>query len=199
VLLELGALGSGLAGAELCGFGPIAAAARAAQLIARFRPERVLLAGIAGAYDLDRAPIGTAVDFDAVALDGVGAGEGDRFSPASAIGFPSWQPEPSETPRAIAERIDLPGRDGSRLLLTVCACSDGEAMAARRRARFPQVLGEDMEGFAVAAACALSDVPLRIVRGISNAVGDRRRGSWRFEEALSAAHQAAAAVLETWT
>ena len=35
---------------ELCGFGPIAAAARAAELISRFRPLRVLLLGIAGSY-----------------------------------------------------------------------------------------------------------------------------------------------------
>ncbi len=38
---------------QLCGFGPIAAAARAGALIARYKPERVLLVGIAGSFDTE--------------------------------------------------------------------------------------------------------------------------------------------------
>jgi futalosine hydrolase len=52
-----------------------------------------------------------------------------------------------------------------------------------------------MEGFAVAAACALEGIPLRIVRGISNEVGDRRPEHWRIPAALAAARERALEVL----
>ena len=42
---------------ELCGFGPIASAARTAALVARHAPRLVVLAGIAGRFD-ERLAIG---------------------------------------------------------------------------------------------------------------------------------------------
>ena len=56
---------------------------------------------------------------------------------------------------------------------------------------------EDMEGFAVAMACALNETPLRIVRGISNEVGDREPANWRIPLALGAARELAMEVLES--
>lgn len=52
-----------------------------------------------------------------------------------------------------------------------------------------------MEGFAVATACAMAGIPLCIVRGISNAVGDRRPDHWRIPAALAAARERALALL----
>jgi nucleoside phosphorylase len=46
-----------------------------------------------------------------------------------------------------------------------------------------------MEGFGVALACALERVPLAIVRGISNLVGDREPARWRIPAALAAARR----------
>ena len=60
-----------------------------------------------------------------------------------------------------------------------------------RRARFRDALAEDMEGFAVAFACALAGVPVSIVRGISNVVGDRDPAHWRIPAALAARARAA--------
>ena len=60
--------------AMLLGFGPVAAAARAAALIAQHRPERVLLVGIAGTYDEVALPVGAAARLAACAVDGIGAG-----------------------------------------------------------------------------------------------------------------------------
>jgi futalosine hydrolase len=48
-------------------------------------------------------------------------------------------------------------------------------------------MAEDMEGFGVALACRLHGVPVDIVRGISNTVGDRDKARWRVETALEAA------------
>jgi len=44
-------------------------------------------------------------------------------------------------------------------------------------------------------ACDLADVPLRIVRGISNRVGDRDSSNWRIPGALAAARRLAIELL----
>lgn len=79
---------------ELCGFGPVAAAARTARLLATAAPDRVLLVGIAGRLD-DRLGLGRAYWFAEVACYGVGAGSGAGFQPAAALGWPQWPGEPS--------------------------------------------------------------------------------------------------------
>jgi futalosine hydrolase len=200
--LDAGGLPPGLALPALCGFGPVAAAARTAELLARLRPRRVLLLGIAGAYDLADDPLGCARSFDAVTLDGVGAGEGEGLRGPSALGFPQWPGSVGEDQPAIEERLSLdrppPGSGvlARPLLVSSCAAADGEVMAERRRRRFPGAAAEDMEAFAVAFACALARVPLCVVRGISNLVGDRDPRRWRIPQALAAARTAAIAALE---
>jgi futalosine hydrolase len=52
-----------------------------------------------------------------------------------------------------------------------------------------------MEGYAVALACALAGVPVSIVRGASNVVGDRDPARWRIPSALSAARERALRML----
>ncbi len=44
---------------------------------------------------------------------------------------------------------------------------------------FPDAMAEDMEGFGVALACRFAEVPLSIVRGFSNWVGDRNHSNWK--------------------
>jgi futalosine hydrolase len=44
-----------------------------------------------------------------------------------------------------------------------------------------------MEAFAVAAACQLQNVPLRVVRGISNIAGDRDHSKWKIADAMHSA------------
>ena len=48
-----------------------------------------------------------------------------------------------------------------------------------------------MEGFAVALAARIADVPIAVVRGISNHVGDRKVDGWQVPEALDAAWRVA--------
>lgn len=188
----------------LCGFGPIAASARTSQLLARLSPARVVLVGIAGTYDAALLPVGSAVEFDAVAIEGIGAGEGRGLAGPLALGFPQWPGGAESEP--IHDRIVLssgisadPGalrdRTRSALLLTTCAASDSAHQAGVRRERFPEALAEDMEGFAVAFACALHGVPVHVVRGISNVVGDRDPTHWRIPAALAAARLVALDVL----
>ena len=190
--------GLGLEGAEIeiCGFGPVAAAARSAALIERRRPAALLLVGIAGTFDPGRWPVGTAASFEGVAIEGIGVGEGERLLAPPALGFPQWPAR--EGARAIHDRLALrPAASGARaaLLLTTCAASDSPEQAALRRRRFPEAAGEDMEGFAVALAAELAGVPCGIVRGFSNVVGERDPARWRIPAALAAARELARSLL----
>ncbi len=186
---------------EICGFGPIAAAARTAQLLNRIPVRRIILVGIAGSYDGRRSPVGTAVTFDEVASEGVGAGQGDLFRGAAALGFAQWPGSPDTCDGAVYERLRLEPlvptdhTTASRLLVTVCAASGSMAEASRRRTSFPNAAAEDMEGFGVALAGALHQVPVSVVRGISNIAGDRGRNHWEIESALENARRLVVAAL----
>lgn len=189
---------------EVCGFGPIAAAARTMQLIASLDPLQVILVGIAGAFG-DETKIGTATCFRRVACDGIGVGMREDFVSASAIGWNQWMSAVDETnpqSHAIGDQIELPCRshDGfevSTELLTVCAASAKASEADLRRQRYPQAVAEDMEGFGVAMACRLAGVPLQIVRGLSNRAGDRDKANWEIKASLEAASELALKILST--
>ena len=175
---------------EICGFGPVSAAAHAARLVTLLSPRRVLLVGIAGTFAPARAEVGSACTFARVRLDGVGVGSGPGFTPPSQIGLPQWEGGAGER---IEETLEIAG-GGTGELLTVCAASASPEEAAARSRRYPEAVAEDMEGFAVALACRRSDVPVAVVRGISNVAGDRAAKRWRWEEALAACRDA----LDVW-
>jgi futalosine hydrolase len=197
-LRDLGGFGTGTCILAQCGFGPVAAAARTAQLIGQLSPKRVLLVGIAGAYDTDRHEIGSAMEFGEVALHGVGAGEGADFEGPPSLGFPQWPGSPGTCKHPVVDSLPLSAPNSPELghLLSTCAASKNNEESARRIGLFPNSIAEDMEGFAVALACALSETPVRIVRGISNQVGNREPGTWRIPAALAAARVMAMEVLE---
>jgi len=162
-----------------CGFGPVVAAARTSTLIAELAPRRVILVGIAGTLRPDRLPVGTAAGFRSVALDGLGTGHDQ--TPL----FPQW-PGDDHSP-SIHDRLPLAYQGEERHLLTVGRSSADDSDVEDRRRRFPDADAEDMEGFGVAAACALAERPLHIVRGVSNLAGDRDHARWEIDAALEAA------------
>ncbi|WP_146575824.1 futalosine hydrolase [Neorhodopirellula pilleata] len=187
---------------ELCGFGVIAAAALTTRHLIRHRPDHVVLAGIAGTLHPDIA-VGSAVWFSEVLCDGIGVGGefGDPFISASELGWSQVNLPGAEdgNPIEISDRLPLMlpttvTPDSSPLerassLLTVCAASASPAMAACRRERArdqatADLVAEDMEGFAVATACRLANVPLSIIRGISNIAGDRDHRRWEIDLAI---------------
>jgi futalosine hydrolase len=189
-------------GIELCGFGPIVAAARTAQLLAWYSPKQVILLGIAGSL-ADNLQIGFAYQFDRVACFGVGVETESGFQTAGDMGWQQWAREPAvgdwlllsqDAPQAVD--TGGPYKSSGLLLLTSCSASGSRDEAARRLARFPHATAEDMEGFAVAAACRLAGVPLKIIRGISNRAGNRQHHDWKVEQALLAAAKLTGQVLE---
>lgn len=190
-LLELGGLPEALGGLALVGFGPVAAAARTAQLLGARRPARALLLGLAGSFRAHDAPPGSALAFARVGLEGVGVGGGEQARAASQIGFAQWHDERGR----VHESLPLWAAQRGELL-SVCSASASRDEARARAARHPQALAEDMEGFGVALACHLFGVPLAIVRGISNLVGERERARWDVHGALGAAHALARHTLQ---
>lgn len=183
--------------AELCGFGPVAAAARASHLLADSDADVVLLAGIAGAYDAERiVPMGSAVWCDEVTLEGVGAGEGDAFLSVDQLGFPLLEVDEnvaigSTLPARTLHEADSEGNGNATRIgaLTVCAASGDAAHAARRKHLHPHATIEEMEGFGVALAARLFGVEFAMVRGVSNVAGDRHVATWKIDEALASVRQ----------
>lgn len=176
---------------ELCGFGPVVAAARAASLIVAHQPQQVVLCGIAGSLG-GTLHLASAYRFDSVACYGIGVGCGQQFRPASNVGWRQWPGDGAgqAVSAPIGDVIELSKLRSStehRLLLTACAASQDESDVALKRALYPQAVAEDMEGFAVAAAGQLAGVPVSIVRGISNRAGDREHTHWKIADAMNAA------------
>ncbi len=169
-----------VSGAHLCGFGPIEAAARTAQLLAVHRPSQVLLLGIAGSL-AGRLTPGSAAVFSEVICFGIGAGTGSQFISADEMGW-SQSPIALHTGQTKAETDVL-----ASALLTSCAASGTDHDARDRAERFPQAAAEDMEGYGVALSCQMAGIPLTVIRGISNEAGNRNLSQWRISDALRSA------------
>ena len=166
---------------ELCGFGPIAAAATTMQLLAA-QPTSVVLLGIAGTYQAERFPVGSATKFNHVICHGVGVGSGTQFTPASELG---WRQGP-----AVGDRLACANSitdDFDCDLLTVCSAADSLTEATTRQTKNQTAVGEDMEAFGVAIACHMLNIDFEVIRGFSNIAGDRNKTNWRIDQALSAA------------
>jgi futalosine hydrolase len=180
---------------ELCGFGPVAAAARTCRLLCLHPARRVILVGIAGRFD-DRLAVGSACRFHRVACHGIGAGSGADFMAAGALGWLQWPGDPPDPAHEIGDVLPcttntVPTAGRTELLLTTCAAAASDDDVRHRRRLHPEATAEDMEGFGVALACRLCATPVDIVRGISNTAGDRAKSRWR----VSAALEAAAAIV----
>ena len=174
----LGPAAPGLQEPEFCGVGIAESAVLVARLLERRRPDRVLLIGIAGSYDLERWPVATAREASQVTLIGVGAHVGHEVVPIRAQATSTTQ-------------VVLPLESTSGLpMLTVAAAAD-EDMAERRRARHPDAIGEEMEGAAIAMACAAQQIPFTMIRGCSNLAGDRTHSRWDIQGAMRAAWELA--------
>ena len=170
----------------LCGFSLAVAGARAAELLAREKPSRVVLIGIAGTLDADAAAVGSAWTFSTVRVDGIGCGEGSRFEDARALNLPLFSGEDGADAEPLYDSLPLAG-PGSATLVSVASAAGSPEEALRRRRRHPGAIAEDMEAFAVAFACARAGVALHVVRGISNIAGERDKTEWRVKPALEAA------------
>ena len=190
--------------AEVCGFGPVEAAVGCGLMIDRHQPRRVILAGIAGSLN-DQIMPGQAFCFQNVALHGIGvrdAVSGDvshqwnhRFSHAE-----TWLGKPFNGICSLNTLGEQHRQSTLENLLTVCTTASSQSEARDRAATLSNggtfaaddFAAEDMEGFSVAMTCATRNIPLLIIRGISNVAGQHGHANWKIDNAM----QSAAALLK---
>lgn len=167
------------------GVGLLDATRRATLLLEEFEPDECLLVGLAGSRDPARAAPGALVLGTAVRNEAIGAGHADAFVPLAAMGL---RDEPL-APDLLALVDDVLPRDVvvvRGIVGSVAAASGSPAEARAWATRHPDVLVEEMEGYGVALACRDADVPLAIVRAVSNAAGDRDVARWELDAAFAA-------------
>ncbi len=174
----------------VCGFGMISSGIQTTRLILQDRPTRVWLTGIAGALT-DRLKVGQAYHFEAVQQYGIGVGSGERFVPASKLG---WEHLKTPVGMSIGDRIDLSvpstiAPSVSPLLLTVSASAADKRDTELRASSVPVAEAEDMEAFSVAMSCRLENIEVCVIRGISNIAGNRDHSTWKIENAMQRASE----------
>ncbi|SCG58790.1 futalosine hydrolase [Micromonospora humi] len=184
------------------GVGPAVAAAATARLLALAeaagRPYRaVVSAGIAGGF-VDRVAVGGTVLADRSVAADLGAESPTGFIPVEELGM---APELLGVGRTVAAdptllvalRAALPAATVGTVLTvgTVTGTAESTAILAGRH---PDAVAEAMEGYGVAVAAALADVPFAELRTISNPIGPRDRDAWRMRDAFAALTTAAAAL-----
>ena len=174
------------------GVGAANAAAATAEALAR-EPYRVAIsAGVAGGF-AGAAEVGMLLVADRIVAADLGAEDPeapDGFASVDSLGFGSAVVD--ARPIAALDRLGAVRGD----LLTVNTVTGSAAGAARLVRRYPNAIGEAMEGYGVAVAASRVGVLAAEVRGVSNLVGPRDRSAWRIGEALAALTAAVPAMIE---
>lgn len=153
----------------------------------------VISAGIGGAFK-GKAEIGDLLLARHVVAADFGAGaprdetHPDGFLSVDELGFGSATADGGRLP-------GVPAVVGTILTVTCATGTDERAEELTRR--YPEAVGEAMEGYGVAAAAALFDeLPFAEVRAVSNFIGRREREAWRIGTALAALTEAARPIAE---
>nr|AAK97743.1 hypothetical 23.6 kDa protein [Alkalihalophilus pseudofirmus OF4] len=179
------------------GVGVAKAAAATAFKLAGEQYKLVINAGIAGGFT-GRAEIGTVVLAEQVICADLGAESDSGFLTVDELGFGSGvmdvdRPALLSVYKAL-EQTELVVNKGE--VLTLSTVTGTKESTLELMERYPDALAEAMEGFGVASACALCEVPFMEMRTISNAIGPRDREAWRIKEALLSLEEASKTISE---
>ncbi|WMT38922.1 futalosine hydrolase [Paenibacillus sp. D2_2] len=177
---------------QLCGVGPISAAAEtAAYLAANSNYDLVISAGIGGGF-IGRAEIGSIAIADNIIAADLGAETGNGFSSLDELGFGS-----SSIPvaTALTEELMKSIQDAGwpvciGPILTLSTVTGTQNTADDLTHRIPRAVAEAMEGYGAAFAAHRLNIPVMEIRAISNAIGPRNRELWRIGDALQALERA---------
>ena len=148
--------------------------------------EAVLSIGIGGAFP-GRAEPGELLLARRVVAADLGADSPEGFLSVDALGFGSSTLDGGRIP-GLAAVVGT--------ILTVNTATGTDERAAELMERHPAAVGESMEGYGVASAAALAELPFAEVRAVSNLVGKRDRGAWRLDLAFAALTAAALPIAE---
>lgn len=189
----------------ITGVGPVNAGIALGQALA-LCPQcaGVVNVGLAGSFDLTIAPLGSTIVVREEIWPEYGLAD-EHGVDAAALGFPQWCGPHSplgaakantHQGQAVIDRLPLcvqPHLLGlgpvqhlpQGISLTVAGVSNSAARAAFLQQRYAPLV-ENMEGFAVALACARHKLPLLELRTISNVVGSRQAKDRDFPLAFAA-------------
>jgi futalosine hydrolase len=172
------------------GVGAVNAAHAVTVAILHDKPSAIVVCGIGGAYPSSGLQIGDVACAEVEIYGDLGAQSPAGFLDMSALGFPVVDGPSGQLFNELPMQL-FPATHRVRFV-TVSTCTGTKADALAIEARTRGAV-ENMEGAAVAHVAHLHGVPVGEVRGISNIVTDRDRGSWKLQEAAAAAQEAALA------
>ena len=167
----------------LCGIGPAAAAFSSGELIRGLAPERVILAGIGGAFRQSGLEPGDLVQASSECFADLGYRDGARFYNLDHMKLDMLPLRE----RALGCHWPLHLLDNRRSrhsFLTVSSITNSVERAEALRATFGAGV-ENMEGAAVAMACSVHGIACSQIRAVSNWVGPRNPSVWKTREPLA--------------
>lgn len=179
----LGARSAGIG--QPVGVGLVLAAVGAARALAEGPAQAVVLLGTCGAYKSAGWGPGTVVVARRVHLV-------DPSALSRAAEFPPPMPTSLDADPRLVEALADAGARPADIATTLAITVDDRAAAFVAQATATHV--EHLEAFAVAAACAASNVRFAAVLGVANRVGASARAEWRANH-VHASEQAAGVVL----
>ncbi|HEY8616527.1 5'-methylthioadenosine/S-adenosylhomocysteine nucleosidase [Phenylobacterium sp.] len=165
-----------------CGIGKVNAAAAATLLLAVFGARALVFSGVAGGLDPE-LPVGALVLADWLATHDYGVVSAGKFTATASGVIPIGAPPLSELPpvgadvRRVLERLAEAVRDRAAGPVRLGGVVTGDyflncaATRDRLRARFG-ALGVDMESGAVQQVAEAWDVPLYVIRTLSDLAGE---------------------------
>ncbi len=181
-------------GVLITGVGPLNAALAFGKSLQYIKKNTTVVnVGLAGSFNLDKAPLCSHWRITKEVYPEYGLVTADNVD-AEALGFPQWR-----TPSNVVwDSIVLPELltlnsllrhcpiQGNATAMTVAGVTCCPERAARLAMPYSGPLLENMEGFALALACARHGVPFLEIRTVSNLVGTRDPESRAFKGALAA-------------
>lgn len=167
------------------GVGSAAAAASVAKALSERTVDFVISAGIGGGFHGQVGVGGLAVADTIIAAD-LGSESEEQFLSVedTGIGFCKYNVNEELKNRLVRSLRSVRPSFAVGPMITVNTTTGTAETADKLVERFPGVIAEGMEGFGVACAAKLYNIPCIEIRAISNDVGPRDRENWRIKEAL---------------
>lgn len=168
---------------SICGVGPAAASFSAGLLIGKYRPDRVLLLGIAGAYHGCQLQVDDVVQATSECFADLGHRDDAGFHTLDSMNLPMLPFGEGHLGSKLSVDV-LDPTSAAGPFLTLSTITSDAATGKCLQSQFSAV-AENMEGAGVALACTWHQVPFYQVRAVSNMVGPRDPKSWSIGPSLA--------------